>query len=50
MKKSKILIVLILTAGLLAQTFNTGKNGVVVSASKLASDIGIQILKDGAIV
>ncbi len=44
----KILIIsLLLLSILFSQTFETGKNGVVVSASKIASDIGIQIMKEG---
>ncbi|MFP4549077.1 MAG: gamma-glutamyltransferase, partial [Fidelibacterota bacterium] len=48
MKPPKILIcLLIIISFVQAQTFEAGKNGVVVSASKIASDIGIQIMKDG---
>ena len=32
---------------LFSQTFQVGKNGVVVSASQIASDIGIEVLKQG---
>ncbi|HKK66913.1 MAG TPA: gamma-glutamyltransferase, partial [Bacteroidales bacterium] len=48
MKALKIFLSLTIILSLIfAQTFQAGKNGVVVSASKIASDIGIQIMRDG---
>ncbi len=41
------LFVVLIVVVTLAQNFEAGKKGVVVSASKIASDIGIQIMKDG---
>jgi len=48
MKKLKIFFTIIILVSISwSQTFQAGRNGVVVSASKIASDIGIQIMKDG---
>ena len=41
------IVILIISSVLLSQTFQVGRQGAVVSASKLASDVGIEILKKG---
>nr|MBC8490952.1 gamma-glutamyltransferase [Candidatus Neomarinimicrobiota bacterium] len=41
------IVILIISSVLLSQTFQVGRQGAVVSASKLASDVGIKILKKG---
>ncbi len=47
-KLSKYFLCIIISISILcAQPFKIGKNGVVVSASKIASDIGIQVLEEG---
>jgi len=48
MKKIKFIgIVIILLSFIHAQIFEAGKNGVVVSASEIASNIGVEIMKQG---
>ena len=45
--KKFILSLLISTSIVFCQPFSAGKNGVVVSASKIASDVGINIMQQG---
>jgi len=46
MKRIPIVLCLIGSV-LIAQSFQVGNNGVVVSASKLASDVGIEVMQNG---